>query len=144
MATKEQIEIILTYMDKHHPAEMYKKMMETNGGLGAVMRLLHESEELVTAGKISKELNISTARVAVLLKKLETKGLIEKTVHEADARVTIVRLSEHGQKTANAMREDLFEKVNRLIDTIGMERMLEFSKTFDEVNQILKEPDIEL
>lgn len=144
MATREQIEIILSYMDKYDPVETYKKMLESNGGINAALRFLYESKEPVTAGRISKEIKVSTARVAVLLKKMEAKGLIEKTVHEKDARVTIVRLSEHGVKTAEAFRADMYEKVNKMIDTIGMERMLEFSRTMDEVHQILKAPDIEL
>lgn len=144
MATKEQIELILSYMDKHDPVEMYKKMLESNGGINAVMRFLYESQKPVTAGQISKEIRVSTARVAVLLKKMEAKGLIEKTVHEKDARVIIVKLSEHGIQTAETFRQDMYDKVNKVIDTIGMERMLEFSKTMDEVHQILKAPDIEL
>ncbi|MBO5197722.1 MAG: MarR family transcriptional regulator [Lachnospiraceae bacterium] len=126
MATKEEIELILNGLEDTHPANFFQAMSETHMGIGAVLRYLSESDTTVTAGKISEKLRVSTARVAVLLKKMEAKGLIVKAADDSDSRVTIVRLSEQGEVLVRKMREELYQKAGAVIDAIGMERMLEF------------------
>ena len=70
MATTAQIERMLAELEGIHPVAFFRRMDETQAGIGAVLRLLHTSEEEITAGKISEVLNISTARVAVLIRKM--------------------------------------------------------------------------
>ena len=89
-------------------------------------------------------MNVSTARVAVLLKKLEAKGLIVKETDLSDARVTAVRLSAEGRAAAEKMRDALYSQVGLLIDRIGMERLSDFAKTLGEIQKIVKRPDIDL
>lgn len=94
MATQEQIRRIFQKMRESHPKEFFHHMDETQAGIGAVLRLLYIEKKPVTAGKISDTLGISTARVAVLLRKMESRGLIIKEKNPLDARVTIVRLTD--------------------------------------------------
>ena len=75
MATPEQIASILSQLVALHPADCFKPIDTANAGLGAVLRLLYLADQPVTAGTISEKLHVSTARVAVLLKKLVAKGL---------------------------------------------------------------------
>ena len=98
MATEAQIETVLKRVEKARPAHFFKCMDEVQVGIGAVLRLLYKSEETVTAGKISDVLEVSTARVAVLIKKMVSKGLITKEQGVKDARVTIVRLTDFGTR----------------------------------------------
>ena len=141
MATKEQIESVLEKLEKSHPVDFFKKVNEIQMGIGAVLRLLYESNEVVTAGKISDVLNISTARVAVLLKKMVVKGLITKEQSITDARVTVVKLTEVGEETVFKMRDEMFEQMGRVIDAIGEERILEFLAISSEIRTIAKEPE---
>ena len=70
MATPEQVASILSQLVALHPADCFKPIDAANAGLGAVLRLLYLADQPVTAGTISEKLHVSTARVAVLLKKL--------------------------------------------------------------------------
>ena len=76
MATTEQIEMMLRKVNKARPSEFFKHSDETQAGIGAVLRLL-DSSQSATAGQIGDALNISTARVAVLIRKMVEKGLVE-------------------------------------------------------------------
>lgn len=144
MATQEQIQYVMTKFEEAHAPKCFKKINETQAGIGAVLRMLYESGESVSAGMISECLNISTARVAVLLKKMEAKGLITKEHSSEDARVTLVRLTDDGEALICEMREELYAKISEIIDKIGEKRLVEFFETFGEIGEIFIPPNIEL
>lgn len=144
MATKEQIETVIKTFGDVHPAEFFKRMDETSAGIGAVLKLLHETESTVTAGKISSFMRVSTARVAVLLKKMEAKGLIIKETGATDARTTVVKLSVLGRETVEKMRADMYSQISTVIDKIGMERLEEFAAISKEIHSVIKGPSVEI
>lgn len=139
MATNEQIESLLERLENAPPSETFQDFDMSTVGIRAILRLLNETDDKVTAGKISSCMKVSTARVAVLLKKMTAKGLIEKESDSADGRIVVVKLTEHGKQTADKLRENLYEHIGKLIDRIGMERMLEFSAISSEIRTVMKE-----
>lgn len=140
MATDEQISNMLKQMMAAHPAKFYKHMDETSAGIGAVLRLLYIADTPMMAGMISDRLGISTARVAVLLRKLEAKGLITREKDLVDARVTIVKLTDIGRKTIQRMWEDVRVQMGKVIDEIGEERLLEYIEISKEIGRIVSPP----
>ena len=143
MATQEQIMQILQLMEQAHPAAFTRRISETSAGIGAVLRLLAKAEGPVSAGKISDAMGVSTARVAVLLKKMASKDLIVKESNPRDARITMVRLSAAGTQTVAALQANLYAEVGAVIDQVGMERMLEFAAIAREIHSIMKGPPLE-
>lgn len=144
MATKEQIDTLIKELKKVKPTNFVTKIDETSAGIGAVLRYLYESKETVTAGKISSFMNVSTARVAVLLKKMEAKGLIVKETGVEDARTTVVKLSDSGRQTVEKMQADLCREIGNVIDQVGMERMLEFIAITKEIHEVVKGPSVKV
>ncbi|MBR5524528.1 MAG: winged helix DNA-binding protein [Clostridia bacterium] len=140
MATREEIEKIVLLLDESHPSKFMKKRNETNAGIGAVLRFLFESGQPMTAGSISQFMNVSTARVAVLLKKMEARGFIFRQAGTADARTVVVSLTEAGIETASKMQEDFHRDIGVLIDTIGMERLIEYTNISREIRSVIKGP----
>lgn len=137
MAQKEQIELVLSRMKQARPAEFFKCMDETQAGIGAVLRLLYESSGTVTAGKISDVLKVSTARVAVLLKKMSAKGLITKERGVLDARTTVVSLTPVGEQVIGELLDQLYRQVGLAIDTVGEQRLLDFIATAEELGNVI-------
>lgn len=140
MATNEEIRRVLDLLHESKPKHAFKKLDDTTAGIGAVMRCLYKTDEPVTAGQISRILNVSTARVAVLLRKMESKGLIIKETGAADARTTVVRISDDGRKAHERIRAELYRDMGNIIDHIGMERMLEYIAISKEINALTKPP----
>lgn len=140
MATRMQIERMLEKLEHAHPDDFFKHVDETQAGIGAVLRLLYISNDTVTAGKISDELMVSTARVAVLLKKMVSKGLITKEHSPIDARITLVKLTEYGAKTIEEMRDGVYQQMGIVIDTVGEERLLEFITIAEEIKNAITPP----
>ena len=131
---------MLAELERIHPVAFFRRMDETQAGIGAVLRLLHTSEEEITAGKISEVLNISTARVAVLIRKMAAKGLITKARSSVDARVTMVGLTELGVRTVEGMRREMYQQMGLVIDAVGEERLREFLKIAAEIRAAVNPP----
>lgn len=141
MATQEQIETIASMLYKLRPAPFFEQVNKSHMGIGALMGFLHKSEKPVTAGDIANLMHVSTARVAVLLRKIESKGLIVKEKSPGDARVTIVRLTEMGEETCAKMQAGLHEKISMVIDQVGMDRLVEFFAVAGEIARLDPRPD---
>lgn len=137
MATPEQIEKVIFALSSSHPKDLFRAMDENQAGIGAVLRLLSESSGTITAGRIADYMNVSTARVAVLLKKMAAKDLIVRESYADDARVTVVRLSQKGEETAADIRKKIHDHVDTVIDKVGMERILEFAEISKEIHNAM-------
>lgn len=140
MATQEQIDQIAKILRQTPPAPFFQKVSESQVGIGAVMGYLSEVDTDATAGEIAAFMGVSSARVAVLLKKMVAQGLIVKERSATDARVTIVHLTESGAETARRMKDSMCEKIAEVIDKIGMERLLDFLKTAGEIARLAPGP----
>lgn len=86
---------------------------------------------------ISETLHISTARVAALIKKMVDKGLIIRETGAKDARVTEIRMTEHGREIIEAVQKERREQLEAIIDQVGMERLLEYFDVSDEIRSIM-------
>lgn len=125
--TKAEIEILMDEFIKSRPLLLLKEIDHTNAGVGLVLKLLDESiDGRLTAGEISDAMKVSTARVAVILKKMMAKGFINKESDKNDARVTIVCLSEEGRKKANEIKESNINQMKTLIEEFGEEKFKQF------------------
>lgn len=138
MATQKQVEALLAVMHKAPPSEKYQKMDRSSMGIRAILKYLSRENQRATAGEISKTLGVSTARVAVLLKKMVAKGLLEKQSDPADGRLVVVSLSQHGKDAAEQFQREIYTLIGSLIDEIGLERMLEFAAISNEIHEVIK------
>lgn len=140
MATKEQIDFIISELPKAHPANFFKIFNDSNTGIGFAVKLLYSAEDnRLSAGAISEAMGVSTARVAVLLKKMESKGLITRESDRADARVTVVCLSEAGKTASRQMQENMLRHISYVIDRVGMEKLKQFIDLSVEVKAAMAE-----
>lgn len=144
MASREEIEVLLEQLQKAPPSEPFRNIDQNTAGIRAILRYLSITNDTVTAGMISEHMAVSTARVAVLLKKMVAKGLIEKEPSPADARVVVVRLSEQGKQTAERIKNGIYAHIGAMIDKVGMDRMLEFAAISNEIRSLEKPTDVEL
>lgn len=140
MATKEQIDYIISELPKAHPANFFKIFNDSNTGIGFAVKLLYSAEDnRLSAGAISEAMGVSTARVAVLLKKMESKGLITRESDRSDARVTIVCLSQEGKAVAKRMQDNMLQHISYVIDKVGMEKLKQFIELSVEVKVAMAE-----
>lgn len=139
MAKIEDIEKVMKIFEEIRPRHGRNKIDESRMGIGALLQLLDEFEVL-TAGEISEKLEVSTARVAVLLKKMEAKNLVEKKKDKNDGRITRVCLSEKGKEHIKLIKKEIRHYIGNAIDEIGMDKMLDFLETSRKLKEIMPPP----
>lgn len=138
MATEKEIETIdrmFKETKRNHFIHMFDDM---NTGAFAVLKYLYENNFESTSGEITNFLKISSARVAFILKKLEEKNLITRTNSSTDARVTIVNLTKDGEKKCTDKKNELYKKINLIIDEVGFDKLYEINEIISKVNHIMK------
>ena len=139
MADIKDVEYVFKRLSESQPTEFNNKMNDTHAGIGAVLKILDEADGRITCGDIAKKMNVSTARVAVLLKKMVAKNLIERSVDKEDARIISISLTENGRETISQIRNLIIEHLSKVIDVLGMEKIRTYIELSDEIKKVFVE-----
>ncbi len=95
---------------------------------GQLFALCHLMESDKTSKYLSETLNVSTARIAVILNSLEKQGKVERYKKEEDKRLTYVHLTDRGYKDILDAKEYIRRKVECAIKVLGEEEFDRFMK----------------
>lgn len=104
----------------------YRKMTDTNRGEGVLLGYLARHDHEATPAELSGALGVSTARIAVLLNKMERKALVERQRHPENHRNIIVKLLPAGKKLNEEQEEDFNQKVVEFFKALGEEKAAMF------------------
>ena len=126
MATKEEAQAFLMELRSCRPSAFFGKLDESQRGMSFVLFYLAEAKETVIAGDLARQMNVSTARIAALLRKMEQNGLITRKGAPDDARKTVVEITPEGSAQAEQLRQHILEKTALLIDRVGTDDLQEF------------------
>lgn len=137
MATQEQIHRVLARMKDALPGPLCRRIDESSSGAAAVLGSLYHAEGPLTAGQLSARCHVSTARMAVLLKKMEARGYLTRSPGEKDARTVEIALTPRGLEEARAIGRELERQMGKLIDQIGEERLLAFAQVGREIRETM-------
>ena len=77
MSTQEAQEF-LRKIHACRPKSFFCKIDEIERGMNFVLIYLANTKHEVLAGELAKELNVSTARIAALLKTMEKNGFVQR------------------------------------------------------------------
>lgn len=139
MAEQQFIHHIMQELYETHPALLFRNIDRTRAGIGAVFCCLCEAGHPVTAGEISAFMNVSTARVAVLLRKMLEKNLVIRQTDPQDARRVLISLSEQGHAMIDQFHRSADAMLGLIIDRIGTERMEEYISISKSIKQVIEE-----
>lgn len=139
MADREYVLNVIQRLHHKPPDVFSRKFSDDNAGTGCMMKYLYDAERPVSAGEISRFMNVSTARVSVLIKKMREKNFITCENSSEDARRLIISLSEAGGAECYKRQERMIEIFSSIIDRIGTEHMEEFILISDEIKKAVSE-----
>lgn len=131
MANKEDVLSIIEKLQKAHPSHVLERTQNDNRGMNYVIKYLANHEGFAYTNEISKDMNISTARVSSLINKLEMKGIVIRKQSEKDARKTLIVLTEKGNLYHKKQEEKMFNMLSNIIDEFGIEELNKFFDTLD-------------
>lgn len=84
-----------------------------------VLNYLSTHNKVAFPKELSREMAVSTARIAVILNHMEEKGWIIRTEDTEDNRQTIVTLTDSGCTEIERNRREVIESVVKMLELIG-------------------------
>lgn len=96
-------------------------IFETTKGENLVLSYLMQRRCNVNPKEISQELNLTSARVAAVLKKLEERNFLERFEDPENHRQTLVRVLPEGEAYHQTMHDNFSLSVRELLEMLGKE-----------------------
>ncbi|MGC6768966.1 MarR family winged helix-turn-helix transcriptional regulator [Enterococcus sp. LJL128] len=118
----------------------FSKIEKSNKGENIVIKLLDRIGEPTSPKFIAESLNLSSARIAVVLGSLEKKKLIVRTMDPEDRRRINVTLTDCGKKAAHAEKKEMRDKIIKIFLQMGEEdtkKFIELTAKFVEYSRKL-------
>ncbi len=135
MIEEDEIRKAIRYLHDSHSCHDMDEVHLREKGIGAVLVYLLNADAEVKSVDICNAHRVSSARVAVILKKLEHKDLIIKSASKTDSRAITIKLTDKGRILAQGIEQDMYNTVSKIIETLGVD---EFYKTFEKMALIRK------
>lgn len=139
MNTREDAIEFLHTLQSEFPRLLLNKVEDTQRGVGFVLAYLVRTDGEVIAGDLARELNVSTARIAALLKTMEKNGLITRHSSPKDARRTVVEITPAGIRRTCEIRDQSLQKIELLLERVGKEDLDKFIRISHKINTALDE-----
>lgn len=139
MSTQEDAREMLHKLRACRSKSFFSKIDESQKGIGFVLVYLQEADHEVIAGELARELNVSTARIAALLRKMEKGKLIIRSHSSVDARQTVVEITQAGIEYVDRMKEQILLKMELLLEKVGKEDMEEFIRISHKIKEAFDE-----
>lgn len=131
LAARQTVHKLIVMMKKHR--KLFDDMRETTGlGRSAhrTLMILSDTGGSISQTSLAEKLEISTAAVAVMLKKMEADGHITRKTDKSDSRFNLISLTEKG--------EDVVENSKKNFYAIDAALFSDFDKNeFDELNRYI-------
>ena len=105
----------------------------------AVMRLLDQANGALTAGDISRLLEMTTSRIAAVLNSLEKKEMIARLPDPADRRRVAVALTARGEDFCLERRKEAERDFTHLLERLGEDDARQFVHLLERAFAILAE-----
>ncbi len=112
------------YVEKFMKYRPNRLLNDSVQGQTYVVCYLSDGDKTVT--ELANLINVSTARMAVIINNLEKQGKVERLNDPTDKRITKVHLTSKGNETIDCVRSFLKEKVEKAINILGEEEFDRF------------------
>lgn len=138
MSTREDAQAFLAELYSSIPRSFYSELEMTRRGFGCVLDYLEQAEGEVTAGDLAKKMEVSPARIAILLKKMEESGFISRYTSSKDARRVIVQITPAGVAFVEDMKERTLNKVELLLNQVSKEDLNTYVKISRKIREAME------
>ena len=110
-----------------------KRINDSLHGEQFVLAYLARHDGSVIPGDISKEMGISSARIAAALNSLESKGLVTRRIDARDRRRILVELTEEGRTQEVEHAKQITGMLVRMLEDIGEEDSIVFLRILNKI-----------
>ena len=97
----------------------------SKGEMGILVYLMHVKDG-VSAGELSKNLHLTTGRIAATLKTLEKKTFIERKADASDGRKVLVYITASGKKIIQSKKKEVLAHLAKNLEKFSIEEAEQF------------------
>ena len=101
--------------------------------LATLKQALENGEPGVRISDLGRKMDIATPTATQMVKRLETRGFVNRERSDSDRRTIHITLTKTGRSTMAAQREKLFETFNKLVAYLGEENSETLANLITEV-----------
>ena len=116
---------------------MYNQLCIT--GENGVLLQLQNNGGALSSGKLAELLNLTSGRIANILKSLEKKSLILRERDSSDRRHVMARLTDLGVERINRIREDNKRIMMTIMESIDLNSMDKMMEVYEDVLRLVAE-----
>ena len=122
----------------------FDKLKEKNAlsipdkGYMAVMGRLYQNKEMYSC-QLAKELNLSRARLSLIVKNLKGKKYVTTHIDLTDKRINLIRITKEGSRIVKETYEKSMLKLKTLFEHLGKEKTNQLLEILGDISQIYKE-----
>ena len=128
---------MLHALDQKSKSPPAKEIGAAVRGEMAVLRLLKNAGEAMTAGEVSRMLGMTTSRIAAVLGSLEKKGLILRRADARDKRRVLVELTQEGSAQCERRRQEALEHMTQMLAYLGKEDAAHFVRIMKRTHEFI-------
>jgi DNA-binding MarR family transcriptional regulator len=121
------------YVEEFFKYKPNKIFDEGTQGQRLVIRLLEDGDKTIT--ELSNMLDVSTARMAVIVNTLEKDMKVQRIKGMNDKRITYVHLTEKGYDEIIFLKNHIKERIKEAINILGEE---EFNRFVDDLYKLVR------
>lgn len=125
-SAQELIELLVQLMQR----SIHRNTLDASRGELGLIILLHQHPQGLTAGELGEKLRISSSGVANVLKQLESKGLVVRSVSTCDRRRIVVSITDKGEQIAREHCSLLTRDMAQALAELGEEDTQELIRIF--------------
>lgn len=139
MTRREEAAAVLEELRTCAPRDLCSWLDEMHRGAGFLLGFLAMSDGVVYAGDIARRMDVSTARIAAMLNRMEKNGFIRREPAPEDARKTVVKLTDQGRCWIQQTREQALTRAELLLERVGPEDVWEFIRLSKEIKSAMEQ-----
>ena len=130
-------EFVKEMIERRKKGPPHEDMNIAMRGEMAVLHLLDDENREMTAGEISRQLNMTTSRIAAVLNSLQKKSLITRRTDDGDRRRVQVALTDGGRALCDSCRKQFVDDMYDMLSGLGEKDAREFVRLIRRVNSLL-------
>lgn len=138
MPTHEEITEAMLWLDQHKPEHNINQLHRSGMGLWAVLTLLQKQDKPLSSKEISTALGVSSARMTVLLKKMEQESLIDKKNYPNDGRKVLISLSPEGKEKAQSLTEKKYHCTAAILEIYSLSQLKDLFQQLNNIHGIIQ------
>ena len=110
-------------MDRMRKFQVRKLFPELAPPAEDMLRVLYSKDDGITVSELTRELNVPMPAVSRLMRDMEAKGLIERSIHTQDRRSIIVSATAKGKQLYDDFQLCMKEFFTRLVEPVDPESL---------------------